>query len=76
MIKYVVFARRSWKENPAWPRGLEPDPTPPRQGRKIGTAETSAEAREMCAEWQHRAQISKQDRRLGLMAEFTKVENY
>ena len=47
---YRVFVRNWWKENPAWPNGLEPDggarKTTIRKG--VGTA---LEAREMCMEY-------------------------
>lgn len=69
MSRYLVFSRTWWKENPSWPDGLEPDGAAPR--RTIGRADTIEEAREMCAEWMATHQFSKQDRRLGLAAEFT-----
>lgn len=43
-----VYHRTWWKENPAWPQGLEPC-----AGRKttIDRVETVEEAREICKEW-------------------------
>lgn len=48
MKKYTVFHREWWKENPAWPNGLEPHIG---ESRKIGEADTEEEAREMCRTW-------------------------
>mgnify|MGYP003123771928 FL=1 len=48
MKKYSIFHREWWKENPAWPNGLEPCIGEP---SKIGEADTKAEAREMCRKW-------------------------
>lgn len=47
-MPYRVFTRTWWKDNPAWPKGLEPCAGPK---RTIGTAATEDEAREMCKEW-------------------------
>jgi len=68
-MKYTIFIRNLWKENRDWPNGLEPDG--PARKRKIGTADTTEEAREKCAEWMATHQFSKQERRLRLAAEFT-----
>ena len=47
-MAYVVFTRTWWRENPAWPNGLEPQ-----MGRKhrLGRAGSVAEAQEMCREY-------------------------
>lgn len=44
-MKYQIFTRTWWKENPKYPNGLEPSP-----GRKtiIDYANTEAEARDIC----------------------------
>ena len=46
-MKYKIFTRDWWKENPSLPNGLEPNST----ARKniIGFADSEKEAREMCA---------------------------
>ena len=51
MPKYEIRVRNWWKLNPSWPDGREPHAIPWDQARKIGTADTEAEAREMCAEY-------------------------
>ena len=45
-MKYRVFTRNWWRENPEWPNGLEPDAS----GRKrtVGYADSSEEAVKMC----------------------------
>lgn len=47
-VSYRVFTRTWWKNNPAWPNGLEPC-----AGRQttIGRHLTEDEARAMCARW-------------------------
>ena len=44
---YKIFTRNWWRENPDWPKGLEPCP-----GKKtyIQYVETEAEARAFCGE--------------------------
>lgn len=49
MPTFRVFVRNWWKENPAWPGGLEPDPCAERETLAEGL--TESEAREMCAEY-------------------------
>jgi hypothetical protein len=48
IMKYTIFIRRWYKDNPKWPNGLEPH-----MGRKttIGYAETIEEARSKCADY-------------------------
>lgn len=51
-MDYVVFNRTWWKENPAWPNGLEPE-----AGKKHyhgETFDTQEEARKYCQEWNAR----------------------
>lgn len=45
-MRYRVFVRNWWKRNPAWPSGLEPNPT----ARKTTLAYVDFEesARDMC----------------------------
>ena len=45
---YRIFKRAWWKDNPDWPRGLEPH-----AGRKrhICYVQTEDEARRYCREW-------------------------
>jgi hypothetical protein len=45
---YRVFHRTWWKENLAWPNGLEPEAG---EKHEIETVETEKEARELCREW-------------------------
>jgi hypothetical protein len=46
--RYRVFKRSWWKDNPAWPNGLEPAP-----GKKIHICfvDTEEDARRFCTEW-------------------------
>jgi len=47
---YKVFTRNWWKENPAWPGGLEPDATA--RWHTIHTRiKTEEEARRLCHLW-------------------------
>jgi hypothetical protein len=47
---YSVFVRNWWKDNPAWPNGLEPDGAAPK--RYLATdVKTIEEARALCAEY-------------------------
>lgn len=46
---YDVFIRTWWKENPAWPNGLEPQ-AGERSYLRGGRGLTYVEAREMCQE--------------------------
>ena len=46
--RYRIFVRTWWKENPAWPNGLEPEAGPE---KTIGYAATEREAIQKCAEW-------------------------
>ena len=46
---YTVFVRNWWKENPAWPNGLEPDSTATKTTLATGLSEK--EARKMCKEY-------------------------
>ena len=48
MKKYRIFHRTWWKENPEWPKGLEPHRG---KSRKVGEADTREEATTMCTEW-------------------------
>jgi hypothetical protein len=47
--RYDVFVRNWWRENPAWPNGLEPDGS----GRRhyIARRVTEAEALALCREY-------------------------
>ena len=47
-MRYRVFYRSWWKENPNWPNGLEPCP-----GKRyyINNASTELEAQALCQEW-------------------------
>lgn len=48
--KYVIFHRRWWRANSAWPDGLEPCASRPSKIREVvGDIET---ARAACREWQ------------------------
>lgn len=62
---YTVFVRNWWKRNPAWPNGLEPDPTARKTTIRRGL--TYAEARQLCAEWNS----THRPGRLSRKAEFT-----
>lgn len=66
---YVVFSRRWWKENPAWPNGLEPDSRAPKT--KHATCETEAEARGLCRELNATENLTARQRRLGVKFEYT-----
>lgn len=46
---YTVFVRNWWKLNPAWPCGLEPDPTA-RKTTLRRNVPTEAQARAICKE--------------------------
>lgn len=47
---YRVFTRRWWKDNPAWPNGLEPDGGA-RKYTLHRNIKTYGEAREICEEY-------------------------
>jgi len=49
MAEYRVFTRSWWKENPAYPNGLEPHAGPKRYKRVV--FETEQEAREYAIAW-------------------------
>lgn len=66
---YRVFRRQWWKENPRWPRGLEPYADAPR--RYLSEEfDTEEEARDKCAELNAEPQ-SAHDERLGYKWEYT-----
>ena len=69
MTTYYCFKRTSWKINPNWPEGLEPDAHPP--GRIQAEFDDIEEAREWCGD--RNAKLPKDDRKrkLGGMYEFT-----
>lgn len=48
-MRYRIFKRKWWKNNPSWPDGLEPDGA----ARKttLGYRDTEEEARDFCQEW-------------------------
>lgn len=46
--RYEIFHRTWWKENPAWPNGLEPGVG---RSHHIGYVETEEEARDWCKAW-------------------------
>lgn len=48
-MSYAVFTRSWWKENPAWPNGLEPE-AGERTYLETGI-EREVDARAMCKEW-------------------------
>jgi len=48
---YECKVRTWWRENPEWPRGLEPYATPWDQCRVRARFETEAEARAWCREY-------------------------
>ena len=63
-MSYRVFTRTWWRNNPAWPNGLEPSP-----GRKttlVSRVETEDEARRICQEHNR----THNPGRLSLKAEF------
>lgn len=66
-MMFTVFARNWWKENSAWPNGLEPDP----EARKstLSTVSTEAEARAFCKKWNE----THEPGRLSRKAEYTKA---
>ena len=67
---YQVFSRRWWTPNSEWPDGLEPEAG---HKRNIVKVDTIAEAREACREYMATHQFSKEDKRLGLAAEFEEL---
>jgi hypothetical protein len=67
---YQVFSRTWWSRNADWPNGLEPDAGRKRNICKVHTME---EAREACADWMATHQFSKEDKLLGLAAEFDSI---
>lgn len=62
---YTVFIRNWWKRNPAFPRGLEPDPLARKTTLRRGL--TEEEARQYCNEWN----ATHEPGRLSRKAEFT-----
>lgn len=46
--KYDVFHRTWWKENPSWPKGLEPCPG---ERHYLARNVSYSIARQMCKEW-------------------------
>ena len=63
---YNVFHRTWWKDNPAWPRGLEPQPG---ERHEIAEGVTWAEARQLCDEYN----ASHDEGRLSDKAEFERA---
>jgi hypothetical protein len=63
-MSYTCFIRTWWRDNPAWPDGLEP--CPGEQRIIAEDVETIEEAREICQEWNE----SHEEGRYGLKAEF------
>lgn len=65
---FKCFRRTWWKENPAWPNGLEPE-----MGRKIffkgGKFNDELSARDFCREWNRKNPAG----RLSMKAEFMEV---
>lgn len=66
-MKYKIFTRNWWKENPAWPNGLEPDSTA--RKNTIGYADTETEARQKCASYNS----THKSGRLSKKAEYTQI---
>lgn len=64
-MRYKVFVRNWWKNNPAWPGGLEPHPTARKTTLRRGL--TEEEALQFCKEY---AQTHKPGR-LSRKAEYT-----
>lgn len=65
-MSFRVFTRTWWRENSAWPNGLEPH-----AGDKhiVDTVDTEAEARELCREVNSRYRDPRA-RRLSFKAEY------
>ena len=47
-MRYQLFTRTWWRENPAWPNGLEPCAG---HKHKMGRVATIEEARQACADY-------------------------
>ena len=65
-MTYIIFTRTWWRNNPAWPYGLEPG-----AGRrtKIATASTEAGAQDICRVWN----ANHKPGRLSRKAEYTEA---
>jgi len=68
---FRVFKRRSWKPNPAWPHGCEPQAVPADSCRTVARFNTREEARDFCTEHNDRLPADETRRRLAGMYEFT-----
>jgi hypothetical protein len=65
---YTIYTANQWKRNSEWPDGLEPDGYG--KPRKIGTAETEAEARAKCTEWNEKNKPGRLVRRASYSSEY------
>ena len=63
-MRYKIFKRKWWKNNPSWPNGLEPDGS----ARKttLGYADSESEAVDYCRTWN----LNNNPGRFSIKAEF------
>jgi len=70
-MKYQIFRRTWWKENPAWPDGLEPCPGRSRRLKERYDSEEEASA--ICQKLNREAKLTGRQQRLGLKYEYDSV---